>query len=228
MILLIDNYDSFSYNLYQLIGSINPDIKVIRNDEMTVEEIKEMAPSHIILSPGPGKPSDAGICEEVVRQLAGKIPILGVCLGHQAICEVYGANVTYAKRLMHGKQSICTLEDDDIFDGVGSRAAEIADYGSLIGTSGTIKESGASKNGAAGRTQGNENDKKRKLRVARYHSLAAKEEGFPEELKVIAVADDDGEIMAVRHRDYVVYGLQFHPESILTPEGMMILTNFLR
>ena len=228
MILLIDNYDSFSYNLYQLIGSINPDIKVIRNDEMTVEEIEEMAPSHIILSPGPGKPSDAGICEDVVRKLAGKIPILGVCLGHQAICEVYGANVTYAKRLMHGKQSICSIEDDDIFDGVGNRAAELADYGSALTASGMTGEAGASGNGAAGRSAGSENDKKRKLRVARYHSLAAKEEGFPEELKVIAVADDDGEIMAVRHRDHMVYGLQFHPESILTPEGMMILTNFLR
>ena len=228
MILLIDNYDSFSYNLYQLIGSINPDIKVIRNDEMTVEEIEDLAPSHIILSPGPGKPSDAGICEDVVRKLAGKIPILGVCLGHQAISEVYGANVTYAKRLMHGKQSICSIEDDDIFDGVGNRAAELADYGSALTTSGMTGESGASGNGAAERSAGSENDKKRKLRVARYHSLAAKEEGFPEELKVIAVADDDGEIMAVRHRDYMVYGLQFHPESILTPEGMMILANFLR
>ena len=109
MILLIDNYDSFSYNLYQMIGSIEPDIKVIRNDEMTVDEIKTLNPSHIILSPGPGKPSDAGICEDVVRQLAGTIPILGVCLGHQAICEVYGATVSYAKRLMHGKQSECTF-----------------------------------------------------------------------------------------------------------------------
>ena len=216
MILLIDNYDSFSYNLYQLIGSINPDIKVIRNDEMTVEEIEDLAPSHIILSPGPGKPSDAGICEDVVRKLAGKIPILGVCLGHQAICEVYGANVTYAKRLMHGKQSVCTIEDDDIFDGVGHIAAEV--------NNNLVAET-AGENVRASET---ENDKKIKLRVARYHSLAAKEEGFPEELKVIAVADDDGEIMAVRHRDYMVYGLQFHPESILTPEGMMILANFLR
>ncbi|MBR1674179.1 MAG: aminodeoxychorismate/anthranilate synthase component II [Eubacterium sp.] len=202
MILLIDNYDSFSYNLYQLIGSIQPDIKVIRNDEMTIEEIEKLAPSHIILSPGPGKPSDAGICEDVVRAFQGKIPILGVCLGHQAICEVYGATVTYAKRLMHGKQSICTIEDDEIFNGVG-RGESLA--------------------------EGTENgDGNRKLRVARYHSLAAKEEGFPEELKVIATADDDGEIMAVRHKDYKVYGLQFHPESILTPEGMSLLRNFLK
>ncbi|MBQ6230241.1 MAG: aminodeoxychorismate/anthranilate synthase component II [Eubacterium sp.] len=202
MILLIDNYDSFSYNLYQLIGSIQPDIKVIRNDEMTIEEIEKLVPSHIILSPGPGKPSDAGICEDVVRAFQGKIPILGVCLGHQAICEVYGATVTYAKRLMHGKQSICTIEDDEIFNGVGR---------------GESLEEGT-ENG----------DGNRKLRVARYHSLAAKEEGFPEELKVIATADDDGEIMAVRHKDYKVYGLQFHPESILTPEGMSLLRNFLK
>ena len=201
MILLIDNYDSFSYNLFQLVGSIEPDIKVIRNDEMTVEEIERTAPSHIILSPGPGKPSDAGICEDVVRSFAGKIPILGVCLGHQAICEVYGAEVTYAGRLMHGKQSVCTVSDDVIFENVGSGAPD------------GIKTSGSYE---------------RKIKVARYHSLAAKKDGFPDALKIIAVSDDDGEIMAVRHREYTVYGLQFHPESILTPEGMTILDNFLR
>ena len=186
MILLIDNYDSFSYNLFQLVGTINPDIRVIRNDEMTVDEIRELNPSHIILSPGPGKPADAGICEDAVRELAGEIPILGVCLGHQSICEVYGANVTYAKRLMHGKQSICSIEKDEIFEGLGD-----------------------------------------KLKVARYHSLSAKEETIPECLKVIAVSDDDGEIMAVKHTEYKVYGLQFHPESILTPEGLTILKNYL-
>lgn len=187
MILLIDNYDSFSYNLYQLVGSIEPDIKVIRNDEMTVEEIEKLAPSHIILSPGPGKPADAGVCEEVAEKLAGKIPILGVCLGHQAICEVYGATVTYAKRLMHGKQSVCTIKPDaDIFKGLGD-----------------------------------------KVKVARYHSLAAKEETLPEALEIIAVSDDDGEVMAVKHKDYKLYGLQFHPESILTPEGMTMLKNFI-
>ncbi|MBR6403037.1 MAG: aminodeoxychorismate/anthranilate synthase component II [Eubacterium sp.] len=194
MILLIDNYDSFSYNLYQLIGSITPDIKVIRNDEMTVEEIEALNPSHIILSPGPGKPEDAGICEEVVRKIGGKIPIMGVCLGHQAICEVFGATVTYAKRLMHGKQSVCTIEDDPIFDGVGINADKNS----------------------------------RKLEVARYHSLAAKQKTIPECLKVIAVSDDDGEIMAVKHTEYPIYGLQFHPESILTPEGMGILRNFIK
>ena len=106
MILLIDNYDSFSYNVYQLVGSVNPDIRVIRNDECSVEEIRVMNPSHIILSPGPGRPDKAGVCEEVIRALGGKIPILGICLGHQAICEVAGATVTYASHLMHGKQSL--------------------------------------------------------------------------------------------------------------------------
>lgn len=199
MILLVDNYDSFSYNLYQLIGDIEPDIKVIRNDEMTVQEIETLKPSHIILSPGPGKPQDAGICEDVVRELGGKIPILGVCLGHQAICEVYGATVTYASRLMHGKQSVCSIkESDPIFAG-------------LSGGEGDSLENGQGK----------------KLKVARYHSLAAKAETMPEELEVIATADDDNEIMAVKHKNHQVYGLQFHPESILTPEGKLILSNFI-
>ena len=191
MILLIDNYDSFSYNLYQLVGGIDPDIRVIRNDEMSAEEIEALAPSHIILSPGPGKPADAGICEDVIRKLGGKVPILGVCLGHQAICETYGATVTYAKRLMHGKQSVCTFsEDEPLFSGI-------------------------------------DEGEKGKLKVARYHSLAAKKETVPDCLKVIAVSDDDGEVMAVRHREYPVYGLQFHPESILTPSGRVILKNFI-
>ncbi|MCR5632523.1 MAG: aminodeoxychorismate/anthranilate synthase component II [Eubacterium sp.] len=199
MILLIDNYDSFSYNLYQLIGDIEPDIKVIRNDEMTVQEIETLKPSHIILSPGPGKPQDAGICEDVVRELGGKIPILGVCLGHQAICEVYGATVTYASRLMHGKQSVCSIkETDPIFAGL-----------------------------SGGEGDGLENSQGKKLKVARYHSLAAKAETMPEDLEVIATADDDNEIMAVKHKNYQVYGLQFHPESILTPEGKLILNNFI-
>lgn len=187
MILIIDNYDSFSYNLYQLIGEMNPDIRVIRNDEMTVAEIEALSPSHIVLSPGPGKPSDAGVCEELVRKLAGKIPILGVCLGHQAICEVYGATVTYAKALMHGKQS-------DVQVDKGSKLFQ--------GLDGSIK-------------------------VARYHSLAAKKETIPEALKITALAED-GEVMAVEHREYPVYGLQFHPESILTPDGRSILTKFIK
>lgn len=186
MILLIDNYDSFSYNLYQLVGELNPDIKVIRNDEMTVEEIEKLAPSHIILSPGPGKPSDAGICEEVVRSLGGKIPILGVCLGHQAICEVYGAVVTYATTLMHGKQSVATTD-----------------------TASAIFK-----------------DMENTQPVARYHSLAAKKDTVPECLKITAMTEDK-EVMAVEHKEYKVYGLQFHPESILTPNGRQMLKNFM-
>lgn len=187
MILLIDNYDSFSYNVYQLVGSICDDIKVIRNDEMTIPEIEELAPDHIVLSPGPGRPADAGICEGVIRYFAGKIPILGICLGHQAICEVYGATVTYAKELMHGKQSVAKLDDKSVlFAGIGSE-----------------------------------------MTVARYHSLAAEPESLPECLKVTAVTDD-GEVMAVEHTEFPVYGVQFHPESVLTPEGYKIMENFLK
>ncbi|MCC8099392.1 MAG: anthranilate phosphoribosyltransferase [Clostridiales bacterium] len=186
MILLIDNYDSFSYNLYQLIGGIDPDIKVVRNDQISLEEIAALAPSHIVLSPGPGRPRDAGICEEVVLRFAGKIPILGVCLGHQAICEAYGATVSYAKKLMHGKQSNVTLDCSiPLFYGLP-----------------------------------------KVIPCARYHSLAAVADTIPPCLKVIATADD-GEVMAVKHKDYPVYGLQFHPESIMTPEGHNILVNFL-
>ena len=186
MILLIDNYDSFSYNLVQMAGGINPDIRVIRNDAMTVEEVEELAPSHIILSPGPGYPKDAGICEDVVRRLQGKIPILGVCLGHQGICEVYGAVIAPAKHLMHGKKSRITLDPSSpIFQGMGT-----------------------------------ETD------AARYHSLVALEETMPDCLKVIA-SGTEGEVMAVQHKEYQVYGLQFHPESILTPEGKQIMKNFL-
>lgn len=187
MILLIDNYDSFSYNLYQLIGSITPDIKVVRNDKITLEEIEALSPSRIVLSPGPGKPSDSGICEDVIRYFGGKIPILGVCLGHQAICEVYGATVSYAKELMHGKQSQVKVDTaSTIFRGLPD----------IVG-------------------------------AARYHSLAALPETLPDCLKITATADD-GEIMAVQHRDFPVYGLQFHPESILTPLGREMLENFLK
>lgn len=186
MILLIDNYDSFSYNLFQLIGSINPDIQVIRNDVITVKEIEEMKPDVIIISPGPGRPKDAGICIDVIRKLGDRIPILGVCLGHQAICEAYGAAVSYAKELMHGKQSQTKLDKDcPIFKNCPETVP-----------------------------------------VARYHSLAVPEETLPDCLEVTARTDDD-EIMAVMHRTNPVYGLQFHPESILTPDGKTMLANFL-
>ena len=186
MILLIDNYDSFSYNLYQLVGSLYPEIKVVRNDALSVKEIDALNPKAIIVSPGPGRPEDAGICIETIRELGPKYPILGVCLGHQSICAAYGATITYAKELMHGKQSSVSLEKDAIFEGV--------------------------ENGAL---------------VARYHSLAADPSTIPSCLKVIATADD-GEIMAVKHTDYPVYGLQFHPESVMTPSGKTILANFLK
>lgn len=186
MVLLIDNYDSFSYNLYQLVGELNPDIRVIRNDEMTVEEIEQLNPDSIILSPGPGKPEDAGICEEVVEKLAGKIPILGVCLGHQAICETLGGKITYAPQLMHGKQSIVKTDDTSvIFKGLP-----------------------------------------KELAVARYHSLVADKNMIPETLMVTAV-DEKGEVMAVQHRTLPIYGVQFHPESIMTPQGADMIRNFL-
>ena len=132
MILLIDNYDSFTYNLVQVIGTINPDIKVIRNDAMSVEEIERLKPSHIILSPGPGYPKDAGVCEEVVRKLQGKIPILGVCLGHQAICEVYGAKITHARKLMHGKKSRVKIETESpIFAGMEEEIEKVSGIGTV-------------------------------------------------------------------------------------------------
>lgn len=186
MILLIDNYDSFSYNLYQLVGSLNPHIRVVRNDRISLKEIEALDVSHIILSPGPGRPEDAGICMETVKCFAGKIPILGVCLGHQAICSAYGAEVSYAKKLMHGKQSEVMVDREcRLFRGMPE-----------------------------------------KIKAGRYHSLAAREETMPEEL-VITARTEDGEVMAVSHRKYEVHGVQFHPESILTPDGGRLLGNFL-
>ncbi len=187
MTLLIDNYDSFSYNLYQLIGELNPDIRVIRNDEMTVDEIRALKPGRIILSPGPGRPEDAGIIIRAAGELGREIPLLGVCLGHQAICAAFGATVTYAKALMHGKQSEVKQEGYSIlFDGLPER-----------------------------------------FPVARYHSLAADPETLPDCLQVTA-RTADGEVMAVQHREYPVYGVQFHPESILTPDGKQMLKNFMK
>ncbi len=183
MIVLIDNYDSFSYNLYQLIGEINSDIVVVRNDQTSVAAIRQMCPSHIVISPGPGRPADAGICIDLLRQIRD-IPILGVCLGHQAICEAFGATVSYAKELMHGKSSRITIRNEGIFAGLPEN-----------------------------------------ISVARYHSLAVLPETLPESLHVTALTDD-GEVMAVQHRDFPIYGVQFHPESILTEHGRTILKNF--
>ncbi len=192
MILLIDNYDSFSYNLYQLIGEVNLDInneaiKVIRNDEMSVSEIENLNPKAIFLSPGPGKPADAGVCVDVVKTLGVKIPIFGVCLGHQGICEAYGGVVSYASQLMHGKTSMSTLDNNCIL--FKNMPAEI--------------------------------------QVARYHSLAAVNDTMPECLGIVAQTQN-GDIMAVAHKEHQVYGVQFHPESILTPLGKEIIVNFLK
>lgn len=186
MILLIDNYDSFVHNLYQFLSVEDPDVRLVRNDRITPQEALAMEPDAIVISPGPGKPSDAGVCIELIRQLKGRIPILGVCLGHQAIGEAFGATVTHASRLMHGKTSLLTdVADDIIFKGI-----------------------------------------KKPVQVARYHSLSVQESTLPEELEVTA-RSDDGEIMAMRHREYPIYGLQFHPESVMTPEGSAMIRNFL-
>ena len=182
MIVLIDNYDSFSYNVYQLIGSVAPDIKVVRNDEYSVKEIEEMKPEALILSPGPGRPAEAGICIEAIRYFAGKLPILGICLGHQAICEAFGGEVSYAKELMHGKKkTIYTVGKSPLFEGLGDS-----------------------------------------FQAARYHSLAAVREKLPDVLRVTAEAED-GEIMAVEHTEYPIFGVQFHPESVMTPDGKVMV-----
>lgn len=186
MILLIDNYDSFSYNLYQLIGQVNDDIEVYRNDKITPDEIEDLNPEAIILSPGPGRPEDAGICVDTVKKFHDKIPILGVCLGHQAICVAFGGKVSYASKLMHGKSSIAKLNKDPIFKGL--------------------------------------NDE---ITVGRYHSLSLVETTLPKDLRIISKTTDGGEIMAVKHEKYDIYGLQFHPESILTPDGITIIENFI-
>lgn len=186
MIVLIDNYDSFSYNLYQLIGAREPDIRVIRNDQYTVAQIAAMQPQAIILSPGPGRPEDAGVCIEAARELGKTIPTLGVCLGHQSICKAFGGKVSYAKQLMHGKTSHITLDTTGrLFRGMEPV-----------------------------------------IPVARYHSLSAVRDTLPEELRVTAESDD-GEIMALEHREYPLFGVQFHPESVLTPDGDAIIKNFL-
>jgi anthranilate synthase component 2 len=186
MIILIDNYDSFTYNLVQETGLFEPDIRVFRNDAITVEEIESMQPQGIILSPGPGRPEESGICFEVIQKLGSKIPILGVCLGHQGICTVYGATVGHADHLMHGRASACQMDTDSrLFAGLPQTS-----------------------------------------KVGRYHSLAVKEDTLPETLKVTA-RSDDGEVMAVEHIEYPVYGVQFHPESILSEKGRDILKNFV-
>ncbi len=186
MILLIDNYDSFTYNLYQYIGELNPDILVKRNDTLTIPQIEEMKPSHIVISPGPGYPKDAGISIEVIQSLGNKFPILGVCLGHQAIGEAFGGKIVHAKKLMHGKVSEIEVKNTcKLFRGLES-----------------------------------------KIKAGRYHSLVIKNESMPAELEITAVSAEN-EIMAVQHKEYPIYGIQFHPESIMTADGKQILRNFL-
>lgn len=187
MILLIDNYDSFSYNLYQMLGEIISDIEVFRNDELDLSKIKDLNPDCIIISPGPGKPSDSGISMDIVRKFFRDIPILGICLGHQCIYEGFGGEVTYSKRLVHGKSSNIEIDNENpIFFNLENQ-----------------------------------------ITAGRYHSLSGLESSFPNDFSIIAKSKDDDEIMAIVHNDYPIYGLQFHPESILTPEGSIILKNFL-
>ncbi len=186
MTLLIDNYDSFSYNLVQMVGELDPDVRVVRNDALTLDEIRALKPDRVILSPGPGRPEGAGITLEAARELGEACPVLGVCLGHQAICAAFGATVTYARALMHGKQSVVNFDlNCPLFLGCPPAAP-----------------------------------------VARYHSLAADPDTIPDELKITA-RTEDGEVMAVEHRTLPVYGVQFHPESILTPDGRTMLKSFM-
>jgi anthranilate synthase component 2 len=186
MIALIDNYDSFSYNLYQLLASAGAELEVFRNDALSVDELAALRPEAVVLSPGPGRPADAGICEDVVRGLSGVVPILGVCLGHQAICEALGATVTYAPQIMHGKSSLAQVDRTcPLFARVESPT-----------------------------------------RVGRYHSLVADDATLPACLRVVA-RTDDGEVMAVQHAEHPTFGLQFHPESIMTPDGKRMLENFI-
>jgi anthranilate synthase/aminodeoxychorismate synthase-like glutamine amidotransferase len=184
-VLLIDNYDSFTYNLFQYLGELGAEVEVVRNDAITVEDIDEIAPKHIIISPGPGNPDDAGISKDVIRRYAGRIPIFGVCLGHQCIGEVFGGVVEGAGEILHGKVSTIAHDGKGVYQGIASP-----------------------------------------IQATRYHSLAIRPDSVPAELEVSA-RSEHGIIMGVRHRTLAVEGVQFHPESILTPDGHAILRNFL-
>ena len=185
MILVIDNYDSFTYNLVQYLGELGAELAVYRNDAITIDAIRGMRPARILISPGPGEPRHAGISEEVIRRFAGAVPILGVCLGHQAIGEVFGGRIIRARSIMHGKTSAIYHDGARIFKGVANP-----------------------------------------FDATRYHSLVVERKSFPRDL-VITAQTKDKEIMGLRHKRYPVYGVQFHPESILTGEGKKILRNFL-
>ena len=185
MILLIDNYDSFTYNLYQYISEY-AETKVVRNDAVTIEEIKKLNPNGIVISPGPGTPDDAGISLQVIRELGDTYPILGICLGHQSIAQAYGGKVIRADKIYHGKTSKISVKGKDIFEGIP-----------------------------------------RKIDVMRYHSLVVENKSIPECLEIIGQTVEENVIMALKHKEYPVYGLQFHPESIYTPKGKHILSNFV-
>ena len=185
MLLMLDNYDSFTWNLVQYLGELGAAVKVVRNDAITLDEIEALAPTHIVISPGPCTPNEAGVCVPLIRRFAGRMPILGVCLGHQAIGQAFGARVIRAQRVMHGKLSSIVHDERGVFGGIPSP-----------------------------------------FNATRYHSLAIERESLPPVLDITATADD-GEIMAVRHRELSVEGVQFHPEAILTEHGRKLLGNFL-
>ena len=185
MILVIDNYDSFTYNLVHLVGAHTDELEVVRNDALTVEDVRRKNPAGVLISPGPGRPADAGITEALIRELGPSVPVLGVCLGNQAIGEVYGGRVTYAPSLMHGKTSTIKHDEHGVFRGVANP-----------------------------------------FTATRYHSLIVDRESLPDELEVTAETDD-GVIMGLRHREFRVEGIQFHPESVLTTEGPNLIANWL-
>ncbi|MBF7096992.1 anthranilate synthase component II [Alkalibacter mobilis] len=185
MILIIDNYDSFTYNLYQCIGEIDSDVRVVRNDEITIEDIIKLSPAHIVISPGPGYPKDAGISEEVIETLGKEVPILGVCLGHQAIAEVFRGRIVENEKMFHGKTSEVSHNGEDLFKGIESPST-----------------------------------------VMRYHSLTVEEGSFSDEIEITAMTEK-GEIMGLKHKLYPIYGVQFHPESIMTKDGKKMIENFL-
>ncbi len=186
MILMIDNYDSFTYNLVQYLSELGSDVKVVRNDKITVNDVYRILPSHIVISPGPGRPAEAGISNAVVKEFGGKIAILGVCLGHQCIAEVFGGKIVRAPKLMHGKTSMIYHNKKEIFRGIANP-----------------------------------------FEATRYHSLIVKREFLPSCLKVTAYTKDK-EIMGLRHKKFPIWGVQFHPESVLTGEGKRILRNFIK
>ncbi|MBG90433.1 MAG: anthranilate/aminodeoxychorismate synthase component II [Actinobacteria bacterium] len=188
MILMIDNYDSFTYNLVDYIGKqCEAEINVYRHDEIDIDQIRALSPQAIVISPGPKRPEDAGVSNDVIREFGKQIPMLGVCLGHQCIAQVFGGEIVSAKTLMHGKTSMVSYETHPLFDELDNPFV-----------------------------------------ATRYHSLSVAKDSFPKSLEILAVSDDDQEIMALCHREYPIYGVQFHPESICTDQGLVLLRNFLR